>query len=165
MERFVEEEGFLVSKTTTKGVITYANEPFVQIVGAKSLQELLGKPHNIIRHPDMPKTAFKYLWETIQAKNEANVFVKNMSLDKRDFYWVFANVTPSFDMHGNVIGYYSVRRKPNPKAVNEISSIYQTLLKCERQVGGMALAQKALGELLQTHKTTFDALMNALQNS
>ncbi|WP_104713422.1 PAS domain-containing protein [Helicobacter cetorum] len=164
MERFVEEEGFLVSKTTTKGVITYANEPFVKIVGAKNLQELLGKPHNIVRHPDMPKTAFKYLWETLQTKNEANVFVKNKSFNG-DFYWVFANVTPSFDMHGNVIGYYSVRRKPNPKAISEISSIYQTLLSQERQIGGMALAQKTLGELLMSHNTTFDALMNALQNS
>ncbi|WP_104760999.1 PAS domain-containing protein [Helicobacter cetorum] len=165
MERFVEEEGFLVSKTTTKGVITYANEPFVKIVGAKSLKDLLGKPHNIIRHPDMPKIAFKYLWDTIQAKKEANVFVINKSLDGKDFYWVFANVTPSFDMNGNVIGYYSVRRKPNPKGVSEISKIYHKLLECERQAGGMALAQKTLGELLVSHNTTLDALMNALQNS
>ncbi|AFI05240.1 PAS domain-containing protein [Helicobacter cetorum] len=165
MERFVDEEGFLVSKTTTRGVITYANESFVKIVGAKSMQDLLGKPHNIIRHADMPKIAFKYLWDTIQAKNEANVFVKNVSLDKKDFYWVFANITPSLDMQGNIVGYYSVRRKPNPKGVSEISKIYQRLLECEHQANGVALAQKTLEGLLKENNTTLDALMNALQNS
>ena len=78
-EHMVEESAFLVSKTDLKGRITYCNEPFLKIVGAKQA-EVLGKPHNIVRHPDMPRAIFKLLWEHIKDKKEIFAYVKNKSL-------------------------------------------------------------------------------------
>ena len=94
-EYFVNEEDFIVSKTDLKGRITYCNQPFLKIVGATQ-EQLLHKPHNIIRHPNMPRIVFKLLWERIKAKQEIFAFVKNKSFDG-GFYWVFANITASLD--------------------------------------------------------------------
>jgi len=101
-EYFVNEEDFIVSKTDLKGRITYCNQPFLKIVGAAQ-EQLLHKPHNIIRHPDMPRIVFKLLWERIKAKQEIFAFVKNKSFDG-GFYWVFANITASLDANGEIIG-------------------------------------------------------------
>ena len=120
-EYFVNEEDFIVSKTDLKGRITYYNQPFLKIVGATQ-EQLLHKPHNIIRHPDMPRIVFKLLWERIKAKQEIFAFVKNKSFDG-GFYWVFANITASLDANGEIIGYYSVRRKPNPQGVKFIEGV------------------------------------------
>ncbi|WP_121022636.1 PAS domain-containing protein [Helicobacter vulpis] len=160
MERFVDENAFLVSKTNPKGVITYANYPFVKIVGAHE-RDLLGKPHNIIRHPDMPKLAFKYLWERISTKQEASVFVKNKTLDG-NFYWVFAIVTASLGVKGEIVGYYSVRRRPNFKGVKEVSALYATLLACEKQ-GGIRASAEELERVLAQEKMSLDQLMHTLQ--
>ena len=102
-EHQVSADAFLVSKTDVKGKITYCNVPFANIVGAKS-EELIGKPHNIVRHPDMPKIVFQILWKYVKDKREVFAYVKNRSFDG-GFYWVFANVTPSYDQNGNIIGY------------------------------------------------------------
>jgi len=104
-EYFVKEEDFIVSKTDLKGRITYCNQPFLKIVGATQ-EQLLHKPHNIIRHPDMPRIVFKLLWEHIKAKKEIFAFVKNKSFDG-GFYWVFANITASLDANGEIIGWHS----------------------------------------------------------
>ena len=101
-EHMVEESAFLVSKTDLKGRITYCNEPFLKIVGAKQA-EVLGKPHNIIRHPDMPRAIFKLLWERIKNKEEIFAYVKNKSFDG-GYYWVFANITTSLDVQNNPDG-------------------------------------------------------------
>lgn len=119
-EYFVKEEDFIVSKTDIKGRITYCNQTFLKIVGATQ-EQLFHKPHNIIRHPDMPRIVFKLLWEHIKAKQEIFAFVKNKSFDG-GFYWVFANVTASLGANGEIIGYYSVRRKPNNLSRAYISS-------------------------------------------
>lgn len=84
----VDENAFLVSKTDPKGRITYCNEPFLNIVGAKQ-GDLLGKPHNIIRHPDMPRVVFKMLWDRVQNKEEIFAFIKNKSFNG-GFYWVLS---------------------------------------------------------------------------
>ncbi|WP_169785193.1 PAS domain-containing protein [Campylobacter curvus] len=159
-EHIVDVDAFLVSKTDTKGRITYCNEPFLKIVGAKQ-NELLGKPHNIIRHPDMPRIVFKLLWEYIKGKREIFAYVKNKSFDG-GYYWVFANITASLDANKNIVGYYSVRRKPNPKAIEIIEPIYKKLLELEK-TGGMEASSKALFELLEQKHTTYDELVNNLQ--
>ncbi len=128
-----EVEGFLVSKTNSKGVITYCNKAFIEISGF-SEAELLGKPHSIVRHPDMPKSIFKFLWNEIQAKREVNVFVKNLSKCGA-YYWVFANVTPSVDIYDAITGYYSVRRKPNKKAIEIVSDLYKNIQEIESKGG------------------------------
>ncbi|MGB2553580.1 PAS domain-containing protein [Campylobacter sp. MOP51] len=159
-ERQVSSDAFLVSKTDTKGKITYCNMPFAEIVGAKS-SELIGKPHNIVRHPDMPRVIFKFLWEYIKNKREIFAYVKNRSFDG-SFYWVFANVTASIDERGNIIGFYSVRRKPNPKALEVIIPLYKDLLNAEKS-GGMDASLKFFEQILKEKNTTYDEFMNNLQ--
>lgn len=132
-ERVMREDDFLVSKTDTKGRIVYGNQIFIEFSGYQEA-ELLNVQHNIVRHPDMPRGVFKFLWDTIQAKQECFAYVKNMSKDG-GFYWVFANVTPSIDLNGQVEGYFSVRRKPRPQAVQAVSEIYRLMLEEERRAG------------------------------
>ena len=113
MERKMNDNDFIVSKTDLKGKITYCNRIFMDMA-EYSEEELLGAPHNIIRHKDMPKDVFQLLWDRIQKKEEVFAYVVNRTKNNNE-YWVFANVTASLDVRGNIIGYYSVRRKPNPK--------------------------------------------------
>jgi methyl-accepting chemotaxis protein len=160
VERQVSADAFLVSKTDTKGKITYCNIPFAQIVGAQC-SELIGKPHNIVRHPDMPRIIFKILWEHVKNKKEVFAYVKNKSFDG-SFYWVFANVTASLDQNGNTIGYYSVRRKPNPKALEIIVPLYKQLLEAEK-IGGIEASSRLLESVLKEKNKSYDELMNNLQ--
>ena len=110
LERTMRENDFIVSKTDLKGRITYCNRIFIEFAGYAE-HELLGAPHNLIRHPDMPRGVFQFLWDSLHAERECFAYVKNMSKDG-GFYWVLANVTPSYGEDGRVEGYFSVRRKP-----------------------------------------------------
>lgn len=159
-EHMVKSDAFLVSKTDTKGRITYCNPPFIEIVGL-SEQDLLGKPHNIIRHPDMPKTIFKLLWSKISKKEEIFAYVKNLSYDG-GYYWVYANVTASTDKTGNIVGYYSVRRKANQKALDIIIPLYEKLLSLEKS-SGVEAAEKHLFGLLQDKGVSYEEFSNNLQ--
>ncbi|MCK9256770.1 MAG: PAS domain-containing protein [Sulfurospirillaceae bacterium] len=160
VERQVKSDAFLVSKTDTKGRIVYCNLPFIEIVGATE-QELLNKPHNIVRHPDMPRIIFKLLWEKIQKKEEIFAYVKNMSFDG-SYYWVFANITASLDKDGKIVGYYSVRRQPNPKALEVIKPLYEKLLEKEKS-GGMEESFAFLQEFLNERGEDYDTFTNRLQ--
>lgn len=159
-EHSVSADAFLVSKTDTHGKITYCNEPFIKIVGA-SEQEILGKPHNIIRHPDMPRIIFKLLWDKVKNKEEIFAYVKNMSFDG-GYYWVYANVTASTDTSGKIIGYYSVRRKANPKALEIIQPLYTKLLELEK-TGGMEASHAYLIDVLNQKGISYEELSNTLQ--
>ncbi len=159
-ETAIQKDDFLVSKTDTKGRITYANPSFIKVTGF-SEKELLGKPHNLIRHQDMPKIIFKLLWEEISNKREIFAYVKNMSKDG-GFYWVYANVTASLDNRSNIVGYYSVRRKPNPKALEVIKPLYEKLLSLEKS-GGIDASHNYLVELLKEKGVSYDELSNNLQ--
>ena len=129
-EVFFKQDEMIISKTDTKGKITYCNTAFINISGY-SEAELLGRPHNIVRHPDMPRCIYKLLWDTIKNKQEINAYVKNLCKDG-SFYWVLANITPSFDDHDKIIGYFSARRKPKKEAVLFIQDIYKQLLDIEK---------------------------------
>lgn len=118
----MRESDFIVSKTDCKGKITYCNRVFIEFSGYTEA-ELLGAPHNIIRHPDMPRGAFLLLWQTIASGQECFAYVKNLAKDG-SFYWVFANVTPDIDADGRISGYFSVRRRPRPEALRVIEDIY-----------------------------------------
>ncbi|MAZ01631.1 MAG: aerotaxis receptor Aer [Sneathiella sp.] len=126
--KFMADE-IIVSKTDLKGRITYTNDVFCR-VAEMSASEVLGKPHNIIRHPDMPRAIFKLLWDTLQQGRELFAYVKNMSATGK-YYWVIAHVTPSFDRSNNIIGYHSNRRYPNPEGIQNILPLYNELLKTE----------------------------------
>lgn len=133
VERPMREDDFIVSKTDLKGRITYGNRIFIEFSGWTE-KELLGSQHNIVRHPDMPRAIFKLLWDTVREKRECNAYVKNMAKDG-SFYWVFANVTPSLDSAGNIIGYFSVRRKPKAPSVKNVTDLYRTMLAAEQRAG------------------------------
>ena len=122
----MRENDFIVSKTDLAGRITYGNRIFIEYSGY-SEKELLGTQHNIIRHPDMPRAAFKLVWDLIKAKQEFFGFVKNMTSDG-SFYWVFTHITPSYDRNGNVVGYLSVRRKPNTSVLPTVEGLYKQML-------------------------------------
>lgn len=159
-ESVVAADAFLVSKTDTKGIITYCNPPFINLAGFNE-QELLGKPHNIVRHPDMPKIIFKMFWDYIQNKKEIFAYVKNMCKDG-GYYWVYANVTASLDHSNNIIGYYSVRRQANSKALNIIIPLYEKLLSLEKS-GGMDASYAYLEEVLKEKGVSYDEFSNNLQ--
>lgn len=132
-ERKMRENDFIVSKTNPKGIITYGNPIFIEFSGYTE-EELLGSQHNIIRHPDMPRAAFKLAWDTIKAGREFFGYVKNMSKDG-GFYWVFTHITPDFDAHGQIVGYTSVRRCPKAEAVAKIEPVYRQMLAAEKAAG------------------------------
>lgn len=121
---FLWEEIFF-SITDKTGVILFGNDTFVKISGY-SRQELIGAPHNIIRHPDMPKAVFKLLWDTIKQNNPIAAFVKNMAIDG-SFYWVFAFVFPLKE------GYLSIRIKPKSALFKAAQDIYQSVLPVEKK--------------------------------
>lgn len=123
------EEEIIVSKTDLKGRITYANDVFLR-VSRFDAREVIGAPHNLIRHPDMPRCVFKLMWDTIQAGGEIFAYVLNMA-SNGDHYWVFAHVTPSRDGRGQVIGYHSNRRKPAAAQVARIVPLYRSLRQQE----------------------------------
>ena len=160
MEIFMNQDDLIVSKTDLKGRITYGNEYFIKISGYKE-SELLHAPHNILRHQDMPKIVFKLLWDKIQNKETINAYVKNRNKNG-DFYWVFANVTASLDDNNNVIGYYSIRRKPSNSAIKIIEPFYKELLKAESR-GGVQASNKLLNHTLQDAGVSYNEYIINLQ--
>lgn len=129
VERTFEKNEIIVSRTNQKGLLEYCNRLFLTISGYTEA-ELLGKPHSIIRHPDMPKAVFKLLWEYIQQGNEIFAYVKNLCKDGA-YYWVLAHVTATFNDKNEIIGYHSNRRSPNKSSIEKISAIYAELLEIE----------------------------------
>lgn len=143
----------LVSKTDLNGKIKYASDDFCDIAQF-SEQELLGKPHNILRHPDMPRTIFNLLWKTLSKKNEVNAYVINRTKDG-GFYWVYANITPSVDSSNKIVGYHSSRRKPSSKALHTIQPIYKELRRIE-QYQGLNSADKYLNNYLYNKGLSYE---------
>jgi len=159
-EKVLNQNDFIVSKTDTRGKIIYCNVIFAEMAGY-SFGELIGANHNLIRHPDMPKLAFKVLWDLVQAKDEFFGFVKNLRADG-GYYWVFAYITPDLDANGSIISYTSVRRKMPQSAIDTITPIYKQLLDAERS-GGMAASDKILQDLLAQHKLEYKEFITNLQ--
>ena len=145
------DDEFIVSKTDLKGYLTYANRTFMEMA-LMSEEQLLNSNHNVIRHPDMPKGVFKFVWMTIKKEKEFFGFVKNLRSDGR-YYWVFANITPEYNEQGKLSGYLSVRRKPPVSAINVIEPIYQKMLEIEKSASSDKLAEeKSIEYLLQQLK-------------
>ncbi|MEI6745301.1 MAG: PAS domain-containing protein [Methylococcaceae bacterium] len=164
-EQIMREGDFIVSKTDLTGRITYGNEIFIEFSGYEE-HELLGSQHNIIRHPDMPRVVFKLLWDYLSEDKEIFAFVKNMSKDG-GFYWVFTHVAPIIDKNKQKIGYTSVRRMPNAKAIPIVEGVYKAMLDAERQAGAkeaMAASGAILGQLLEDKGVSYEGLINVLQS-
>ncbi|MBF7048922.1 PAS domain-containing protein [Campylobacter volucris] len=159
-EIILEANTLITSKTDLKGDIIYANDDFLKYAGY-SMKEILYKPHSIVRHPDMPKTVFKCLWDYIQEGKEIFAFVKNKT-KHNDYYWVFTNVTASYDENGNIINYYSVRRKPKQEAIATIEKVYQMLLEAEKN-GGIKAGIEELMKIVTSYNMNYNQLILALQ--
>jgi len=149
----MKNDDLIVSKTDAKGKIVYCNDQFINFSGYRE-RELLGQPHNCIRHPEMPRSIFRKMWQTLQEGQEFFGFIKNQS-KQGAFYWTFANVTPSFDKDNNLIGYFSVRRYPAPEAVKQFDALYQSMIKVEQKSSSSAESMNAsehlLNEMVKSH--------------
>lgn len=118
----------IVSRTNPDGVITHANEAFVEMSGY-TRDELIGQPHCILRHPDMPAAAFQDLWDTLKRRETWQGYVKNLRKDGA-YYWVYATAIPNV-RGGEVVGYTSVRRKPSRTRITECIALYARLREQE----------------------------------
>ena len=165
VERTFDPDTIIVSKTDTKGVITYANKVFLDIAGYTE-EEVMGQPHNMIRHPGMPRCVFELLWQTVPQGKEIFAYVINMAKNG-DHYWVLAHVTPIFDAQKNIAGYHSSRRVPRSDIIPAIEELYGTLLDIEKQHPGspkeaLAASMAAVGALLEEKGVSYDEFIHNL---
>ncbi len=156
----LDPKQYIVSKTDAKGIITYGNEYFVEISGY-SEAELIGKPHNLIRHPDMPKVIFKLMWERIQNDQPIMALVKNMAKDGR-YYWVVSEFEAKRNKQTQeVINYTAFRKAAPKKALPEIESLYAKLREIEKQ-SGVEGSQNYLEGYLEDKGVSYDQYINKL---
>lgn len=164
VERTFDVDEIIVSKTDLKGRITYANRVFLKVAGYTE-EEVLGKPHNCIRHPAMPRCVFRLLWSTIQSGKEIFAYVINRAKNG-DHYWVFAHVTPSIDRNGRVVGYHSNRRSPSRSAIEAVEPIYANLVEAERPfsspIAACAASTPILESLLAQQGVSYDEFVFSL---
>jgi len=146
-EIVLDPKRYIVSETDEKGKITFANDYFQEVSGYTE-EELIGKPHSIVRHPDMPKVVFKLLWETIGAGKNINAVVKNLAKDGR-YYWIFTEFEIRKDTDtGRIIGYHASRKKISRHVIEVIAKLYAKLLEIEKSEGVEA-SEKYLIEFLK----------------
>jgi PAS domain S-box-containing protein len=165
VEKHFDRGDIIVSKTDTKGRITYANSVFCAVSGF-TLPELIGAPHSIIRHPDMPRAVFKLLWDTILDRREVFAYVKNLSKSGA-YYWVFAHVTPSYSKDGQIIGFHSNRRVPERRILdNVIIPLYGEVLREEAKhrngKDSLAAGFKYLVDFVGAKRMTYEELIFSL---
>ena len=128
-EEYIFQKGIIVSLTDLKGIITYANRKFCEISGYTK-SELTGKNHNIVRHPDMPKAAFKEIWNTIEAGEKWTGIVKNLRKDGK-YYWVYSHIAPIVTNGDIIIGHIAARSPASENEIEETLLLYKDLLQKE----------------------------------
>ena len=133
-EIVLDPKRYIVSETDEKGKITFVNDYFIEVSGYTE-EELMGKAHNIVRHPDMPKVVFKLLWETIGQGKNINAVVKNLAKDGR-YYWIFTEFESRRDTDtGEIIGYHAARKSISKHVLEIIAGLYGKLLEIEKNEG------------------------------
>jgi len=143
----LDPKRYIVSETDEKGRITFANDYFMEVSGYNQ-EELIGNPHNIVRHPDMPKVVFKLLWETISQGKNINAVVKNLAKDGR-YYWIFTEFETRKDTDtGEIIGYHAARKSISKHVIEIIAGLYAALLDIEKH-GTVEDSQKHLVDFLK----------------
>ena len=151
----------IMSKTDPNGIIEYANDYFMEISGYEEY-ELMGQPHNIIRHPDMPEVIFKLLWERLHKGKNIHALVKNLAKDGR-YYWVLTNFETKYDAEGNIVSHYARRKAAPGNAIYQIEKLYKTLLAIE-QKQNPETAEKYFFGLLEERGQGYDAFILDLLN-
>lgn len=149
----LDETKIIMSKTDEKGIIEYANQYFMDICGYEEW-DLMGEPHNVIRHPDMPKIVFKVLWERLHKGENIHALVKNLAKDG-SYYWVITNFETRYDENGKIIAHFSRRKAPPRYAIEDIIPIYKILLDIEEN-SGLDASGKFLNNFLEEKKATYD---------
>jgi PAS domain S-box-containing protein len=166
VERTFSSDELIVSKTDLRGVVTYANDVFLRVSGYE-LDQVVGQPHNLIRHPEMPRAVFALLWQTLADGRELFAYINNLAADGAH-YWVLAHVTPSYGAGDTVIGYHSNRRSPAPGAVRRIAPLYQRLLAEERRhptaKAAVAASSRLLEELVAEQASSYEEFVWAVIN-
>ena len=157
-EVILENKKYITSKTDLAGYITYVNDYFCEVADYRK-EELIGKNHNIIRHQDMPKVVFKFMWDRLHKDEGIYAYVKNLAKDG-SYYWVIADIE-IVKKNGIKVGYYSFRSKANKKGVEEISKVYKLLIEKEKE-GGMELSGKVLQKFLEKKSMSYDEYINYL---
>jgi len=160
----VKSVDIVVSKGDEKGDITYVNPIFVKL-SEYTQAELLEKPHAILRHPDMPKVIFKFLWDNLKNGKDVKAFVKNRTKNG-NFYWVFAHVRVATNPDGSFRNYVSTRRGMSKNARAVIEPLYMKMV--EEEKNGIDGSLEILGSFLRSNGTSIDNFndyMTQLQNS
>jgi len=165
VETFFDEDSVIVTKTDPRGVITYANKTFLEVSEYRE-KDVVGKPHNMIRHPDMPHCIFKKLWSRLKSGKEIFAYVLNRTR-LGNHYWVLAHVTPSFNTEQQIVGFHSNRRVPDRTSLTEvILPLYQKLNALERQAPdletGITVADDYLRKMLQEKGIGYDQFIFSL---
>lgn len=158
IEKQFGETEILVSRTDKDGYITYCNAFFRDITGYAN-KSLVGQPHNCMRHPEMPRSIFKILWDGLEERRDMFAYMKNLTTTG-DHYWTFARISPSRDDKGEVVGYEASSRAPNRTTVREvIAPLYKRLCDIESKFDDADKSLEAgcahLSALLQEKSTSY----------
>jgi len=162
-ERVLPTDRYILSTTDLAGRITSVNDLFIEYSGYTEA-ELIGRQHNIVRHPDMPRAVFQLLWDAIAEGEQFMGYVKNLCKDG-GFYWVFAHVSPITDARGQITGYRSVRRHARPEAIARVSALYADMLAAETAAGprdAIAAGLRVLSAHLAAQGQGYEAMVAAL---
>lgn len=160
-QRILNENDLIVSSTDKKGNICYVNKTFSK-VSDYTENELYGKAHNIIRHPDMPKTIFKYMWDTLLSFKPVVAYVKNYVKDKKEYYWVKAVIYPKVE-NNDISIITSYRTKASDFEINQIKNIYSELKYYEAD-HSLDQSVKHFKEYLESKNLTYDKMINRLNS-
>jgi PAS domain S-box-containing protein len=145
-----------MSKTNVKGIIEYVNDYFTEVCKYEEW-ELIGQPHNVIRHPDMPQIAFKILWNRLLKGKNMHAVVKNLAKDG-SYYWVVTDFQHKYDDNGNIVALYSRRKAVPDKVRDYFSDLYAKLIEMEK-IGGMQASGSYLQGFLEDNNTTYDKFL------
>ena len=160
IEHEVKTVDIIVSKGNEAGDITYANPIFFKLAGYTQ-GELLDQPHSMIRHPDMPKIVFKFLWDNLKEGKNVNAFTKNLSKDG-GFYWVLAQVRVATNPDGSFRNYVSTRKGMTENARKVIEPLYAELLAAEGSSGDMDASLKILESFLENNGASLETFNDAM---
>ena len=150
---------FIVSKTDLKGKIIFTNKNFSEISGYTEA-ELVGEPHNILRHPDMPRAVFFLVWKTLLAGNSISGVVKNLARDGR-YYWVIADLEAKKDLNGNITALTAFRRAAPQDVIDTTEELYATMLAIEKK-HGMEKSLAYLEAFLEESNLTYNEFIEEL---
>jgi len=158
-EIIIPDDQVLISVTDPKGIITEVNDIFTEISGY-SKKELIGSSHNVIRHPDMPRTMFKIVWDHIMEMENVMAVVKNLAKDGR-YYWVVTDFVTRIDENGDILNYTAYRRPVHDRVKQAVIPIYNALNAIE-EIAGMKAAEKFLNDYFEERETNYDEMVEEI---